>query len=164
MWVLFNGIPLHCLPENRNSVFAEMSFMLCSVLTCRVEILTSSSWTWLPNFQTAEMKVYKTYVRAVLSDAFPRDPCLYPSLSPPCFLQFLCYVWGPTLLPSPFPIHSWNMGGKGILHVLKMNLGIVCCQGRVPISQLQPEFPFPCFLQPHPGLLLASKGLLVVDY
>ena len=52
------------------------------------------------------------------------------------------------------------MGGKEVLHILKANLGRVCCQAGVPISQLKPEFPLPRFLQPHPGALLASKGSL----
>ena len=55
------------------------------------------------------------------------------------------------------------MGGKEVLHILKANLGRVCCQAGVPISQLKPEFPLPCFLQPHPGALLASKGSLGVQ-
>lgn len=64
----------------------------------------------------------------------------------------------------PFSNSSWDMGGKGTWRILKLNLGMVCClpQGRkLPIAPTGPEFPFLCFLQPHPGILQTSKGLLV---
>lgn len=68
--------------------------------------------------------------------------------------------------PTSFPSSnsSWDMGGKGTWRILKLNLGAVCCppQGRkLPIAPTGPEFPFLCFLQPHPGTLQTSKGLLV---
>lgn len=68
--------------------------------------------------------------------------------------------------PTSFPSSnsSWDMGGNGTWRILKLNLGIVCClpQGRkLPIAPTGPEFPFLCFLQPHPGTLQTSKGLLV---
>lgn len=62
------------------------------------------------------------YTEGVLSNTFPRDRSASFPLPTP-FSSVLLLGLGPTLLPSPFRIHLWNMGGKGILHILKLNLG-----------------------------------------
>lgn len=104
------------------------------------------------------------YTKAMLSDTFPGDHvCTPPPLPTPFSLVPLLSLG---THPTSFPFSNALMidGWEGdFAFILKPNLGMVCGQGRVPLTQPLLEFPLPCFLQPHPGILPTSKGSLCRD-
>lgn len=101
------------------------------------------------------------YVTAMLGDTFPRDPvCLPPTSCPPlspAFLNSFVKSGDPPYFLPRFSC-TYEIGWEGTFHVLKLSLGTVGGQGRVPHPRPRPGLPFPCFLQPHPGILPAPKG------
>lgn len=118
----------------------------------------SSSSQVTPQFPLVEILWKQLFDRTFLRDFVSTLPLSTQFSSVP----LLSLRTHPTSFPSSNS--SWDMGGKGTWRILKLNLGMVCClpQGRkLPIAPTGPEFPFLCFLQPHPGILQTSKGLLV---